>query len=40
VCRLFPMTPADLRDVELSTEAGRCGHHFENGERPIHLDWF
>ena len=38
VCRLFPMTPADLRDVELATEGGRCGHHFEQGEQPIRFD--
>ncbi len=38
VCRHFPMTPADLRDVELSTDGGHCGHHFENGEKPIRFD--
>jgi Putative zinc- or iron-chelating domain len=33
VCRLFPMTPADLRDVELSTNGSRCGHHFGSTEK-------
>ena len=36
VCRLFPMTPADLRDVELAGQ--HCGHHFDNGEKPIRFD--
>jgi len=38
VCRQFPMTPADLRDVELSTKGGHCAHRFENGEQPIRID--
>lgn len=38
VCRYFPMTPADLKDVELATNGARCGHHFWNGDKPIRLD--
>jgi len=38
VCRLFPITPADLRDVELSTGGAPCGHRFERDERPIRIE--
>jgi Putative zinc- or iron-chelating domain len=35
VCRLFPMTPADLRDVALS--GAQCGHRFDADVRPVRV---
>lgn len=35
VCRLFPMTPADLRDVELS--GAQCGHRFDADAQPVRI---
>lgn len=35
VCRLFPITPADLREVELSGH--ECGHRFEPTEKPVRI---
>lgn len=37
VCRLFPITPADLRDVELSMGDGHCSHRFESMDKPIRI---
>jgi len=39
VCRYFPMTPADLRDVELSAQGVHCGHHFESVKKSIPVQW-
>lgn len=36
VCRQFPITPTDLRDLALSSDTA-CGHSFLGAEKPIDL---